>query len=171
LLDLAGVHDLDADRHAELVAAFAHPFQRFRAQSLEGIGAGSRFIDAAAKHGGPAVADMAGDAIEHLLVFDGAGPGNAGGVIGADLHLGDRPAADFNDRVIFVKLAAGELVRLHDGDDFFHAVQGRQMVLVDQPFLADGADDGAEAPLAEMRLASHALDFVDHAVNGRLGRV
>ena len=70
-----------------------------------------------------------------------------------------------------MKLAAGEFVRLHDGDDFFHAVEGRQMVLVDQAVFADGPDDGAELALAEMGLAAHPLDFGDDAVDGRLRRV
>src|SRR5271154_6433198 len=41
LLDLAGVHDFDADGHAEFVAAFAHPLEAGNSESLEGIWAGS----------------------------------------------------------------------------------------------------------------------------------
>ncbi len=89
----------------------------------------------------------------------------------ADLYFGNRSTADFDDRIVLVKLAAGEFVRLHDGDDFFDAVERGQVVLIDQPVFADGADDGAELALAEMRLASHPLDFGDDAVDGRLRRV
>ena len=67
--------------------------------------------------------------------------------VAADLHLRDRAAADFDDRILLMKLAAGEFVRLHDRDDFFDAVQRCQMVLVDQPLFADRADDGSELPL------------------------
>ena len=92
-------------------------------------------------------------------------------MIGSDLHFRNRSAAHFDDRIILMKIAAGELVRLHDRNDFFNAVQGCQMILVDQSLFAHSPDDGAKPPLTEMRLAAHALDFADHAVDSRLGRV
>ena len=67
-----------------------------------------------------------------------------------------------------MELAAGEFVRLHDGDDFFDAVQGGQMILVEVPLFADGADDGAELALGEMGLGAHAFDLSDDTVDGRL---
>ncbi len=124
---------------------FAHPLEGGGSEALEGVGAGAGLVDPAAENGGAAFADFAGDAFEHGAVFDGAGPGDAGGVGTADFHLGDVSPADFDDAVILLELAAGELVGLHDGDDFFYAVEGGEVVLVDEAFFADGADDGAEA--------------------------
>ena len=110
---------------------------------------------------------MAGDFAEHFFVLNGAGSGDAESMGAADAHLGGLAAADFYDRVIFVKLAAGEFVGLHDGDDFFHAVQAGQVCLVEGALFADGSDDGAELAAREMGFVAHSLNFRDDPVDAR----
>jgi hypothetical protein len=65
-----------------------------------------------------------------------------------------------------VELPAGELVRLHDRDDFFHAVQRLDVILVEVRLFAHRADHGAELPARHVRLTPHALDLAHDAVHG-----
>ena len=66
-------------------------FSGLLAEPLKRIGAGAGLVDAAAKDGGPAVADVAGDGPEHLFIFNRAWPGDTGGMGAADLMTGDLP--------------------------------------------------------------------------------
>src|SRR5205814_1853321 len=81
---LAGVNHLDADRHAKIVAGLAHPLQRFQPEPLKGVRRSPRLKDPAAEDVGAARVDLAGDPLEHLVVLDGARPGDARRVDAAD---------------------------------------------------------------------------------------
>ena len=120
------------------------------AKPLERIRAGARLIDAAAKDRRSALANFPGDAVQHVSFSTAHGPAMHAACGPPTFTAGTDTAADLDDRVLIMKLAAGEFVRLHDRDDFFHAVQRGQMVLVDESLFADGADDGAESALRQM---------------------
>jgi hypothetical protein len=137
---------------------------------LKRVGRGAGLERAAAEDRRAAVADVAGDLVQHLLVLDRARSGDAYRMLSADLHLRDAAATDLDDAVFFMKLARGELVRLHDGDDFFDPVEALQMVEVEAGFLTHGPDDGAELALREVRGAPHAFNLAAHAVNAGLRR-
>ena len=92
-----------------------------QAKALERVRRGTRLIDAAAENRRPAIAHVAGDAVQHGFIFNGTWPGNADGVAPADRHFRHFAAANKNDRIVFMELAAGELIWLHDRDNFFHA--------------------------------------------------
>src|SRR5581483_8886240 len=94
---------------------------------LEGVRRGSRLERASAENGRATIADVSRDLIEHLLVFDGARPGDAHRVRPADFHLWHAAAADLDDAVGLMKLARRELVRLHDGNDFFDLIEGAEV--------------------------------------------
>src|SRR4051812_46579650 len=102
---------------------------------------------------------MPSDLLEHLLVLDRARPGDADGVAAANLDRRHASAADLNDAVIFMKLAARELVRLHDRDDLFHALKARQVIDIERSLFADRADDGAELAAGEVGLGAHPFDL------------
>ena len=84
---------------------------------------------------------------------------------------GHGAAADLDDGVLLVELAAGELVGRHDRDDLLDAIEGGEVVLVDDALFADCADDGAESAAREMGFAAHLLDLADNAVDRGLRHI
>ena len=58
-LDLAGVHDLGDDRHAEPLAGGLEHLQAVLAEPLEAVRAGPRLEGPAAEHVGPGLAHLA----------------------------------------------------------------------------------------------------------------
>jgi len=95
----------------------------------------------------------------------GTRPGDARRMRAADFHGRHLSAAHFDNAVVLMKLAACELVRLHDRDDLLNPIQRSDMGLIDHTLFADRADDGAELPARKMGLAAHAFDLRDNAID------
>src|SRR5829696_7724299 len=99
--------------------------------TLEGVGRGARLERAAAEDRRAAVADVAGDLVQHLLVLDRARPRDAHRMRPAHPYDRRTLSADLDDRIVLMKLAAGEFIRLHDGDDLLNPIQRREMAHID----------------------------------------
>src|SRR5205085_3912350 len=138
---LARVHDFGDSRQIVLAADVAQDLQAFFAEALEAVGTGPRFEGAAAQQVGAGLLDVAGDLVEDLGALDGARAGDHRHGAAADLQ-----AANADDGVRLVKLAAGELERLHDRQDLLDAGNGLERLGVQLVLVADHADDRAVLP-------------------------
>ena len=90
--------------------------------------------------------------MHHFFVFRGARAGHGEAVRPADFDGASDGAGNLKNGIFFMKLAAGEFIRLHDGDDLFDAGDGLEVFRVDFFFFADDADDGSELAAGEVRL-------------------
>ena len=136
-LDLAGVHDLGDDRHAEPLAGGLEDLQAVLAQPLEAVGAGPGLERAAAEDVGPGLLDRLGDLDRGI----------------ASLSMAHGPAIIIrwppptltplmsNDRVLGVELAAGELERLEDRHDLLDPGDRLERLGLELVLVADDADD------------------------------
>ena len=165
-VDLAGVHDLGDDRHAEPLAGRLEDLEAVLAEPLEAVGAGPRLEGAAAEDVGAGVADRLGDLDQDRLALDGARAGDHGQVAAADLD-----PLDLEDRVVGVELAAGELVRLEDRHDLLDAVDRLERLGLQLLLVADHADDRPRDPLAEVGREAQRLDPLEDVVDTVRGGV
>src|SRR6185437_4781376 len=103
------------DAEAEAVADFGHDVEGSLAESLKGVGRGAGLVGSSAKKLRAGGGNLLGGGESLIAGFDGAGAGDHGEVASADGGIGSGEA---DDGVLFLHVAAYELVGLGDGDDF-----------------------------------------------------
>src|SRR5438876_11984234 len=83
----------------------------------------------------------------------------------ADTNAPAAGGAHLNHRVLRMELPAGQLERLHDGQDLFHTGNGGQRLGLEFVLVADNADDGAVLALADVRLESQLHNPVEDVID------
>ena len=113
--------------------------QAFLAHALEGIRRGARLVRAAAEELRPGCATASAAAKACSAAFDRAGAGDDRQISPADRRI---RAGKADDRVLFLHIAADQLVGLGDLDDFRHARHLCQRILLHRALVSRDADGG-----------------------------
>src|SRR2546425_2059151 len=167
-LELGGVHGLGHHRQPDLLARLGEIAEAFLFQPLEGIGRGAGLKRAAPEHHRPGGLYRLRRGDDLLEALDRTGTRDDG-----DSTISKAHAADLDDRILGLELAADELKRLQDRDDPFHSRRGLQR-LAEEVFgvtVPHHADDGAFHALGQVRPQPGLLDFLDNRLNALARRV
>ena len=136
-LDVARIHELGDDGHAELLARLAEQVEARLAHALAGIRRGAGLERAAAQDGRARGAHGPRDR-EEVLALDRAGPSHDLEVAAADEHA----VTAVDDGVLGVELAVRLLERLRDALDALDDVHTLEQERIDARGVSDDADDG-----------------------------
>ena len=151
------INRLGDDLHPKLVANLRHDAQPILAQALKRVGRSARLICPAAKKLRSRPMHPFGHGERLLAAFDGAGPGDDRQPRPA--NRGVRPGKA-DHRVVVFDVAAHQLVRLRNLDDFLHARHLFQRALFDFALVAGNPDGSTRRARHGMRPVPQLLDFL-----------
>src|SRR5206468_1606676 len=133
-------------------------------QALEGVRRRARLVRAAPQEVRAALLRDARRRHDLLLALDGAGAGDRDEAAAADLD-----AADGDDRVLGVRLARDELVRLRDADRLLDAREDLELARVEGAGVPGDPDGRALLARDHVRLEPEEPDLLEDAVDLGLG--
>ncbi len=126
-LDLGNLHDLADDEQAGCVTDFAQQLEAGESHALEGIWRAARLECASAKKLRAGRLDLRGDGEYLVAAFDGAGAGHDDDFFPAN---GDA-VGKLDDGAFGTEAAPGEFVRRRDANDFGHAGQQFEILVIE----------------------------------------
>src|SRR5271166_3167356 len=162
------VDGLGDDQQPEAVTDLRQDLQAIFSQALKRVRRSAWLVRASTKELRARAGDTFGGGQRLLAAFDGARAGDHGHLVAAEARV---RTGEADDRVFFLHVAADELVRLADADDFLHPRHLVESAGIELRLIAGDADGGALCSGNGVCPETQRVDLLAHAPHLLFGGV
>jgi len=134
------------------------------AESLKGVGRGTRLEGARTENFCAGFGDAFGDGKNLFARFDGTRASGDDDFVAADFYA----TAKIDDGAFRLELAARELERLRDAHDFAHAFEKLEIAVIEIAMDADGAENGVGFAGGAMNVETGGDEAIDNVLDLRV---